>query len=1536
MKKFLLSILFLVGVSNHLLSADFYAVGGLWSNANSWASSRGGAGGAGVPGPNDNVFLEGNQMFIFGADAVVNNVNVLYDVANQITIFGEVRKLTINGVLRSYDLQEVPFLPPGSGVFAPVDREPNTNVIIDDFNLTLEFTRNGQIFQSWGELAPIANMEVNTTGTSTISSNIEISGGNLSLLGGNLSISSGISISDSDFDSNLITIASTTLTVNGAIYGNSNSNRFNSVDIQGNLTTGTSGYINADNFTLGASSTFTINFNGANQTEGWWYQSAGPTGTFSLDPASTVIYNASADQVVGAQEYGNLRLRSPSSASVKSLQSTGNLLVQGLLRLNSANVTFDTSPNPNPINIEGNVQNLGNWAPTQLVIFSGTTPESINGANQITFAGGLRVSNTSGLTLNNIGIDINGELDIDPSCSFDPTDQVVTVSGNMRIDGDLIAGTNPGGFIFDGTTEFLGSGSRAFYDFTIDASGSVNAPPGILTVHRNWTNEGVFDNGGGTVAFTDIPIKSISGSSTTSFWNLSAEGGTININGNVDLENVMSFAGSPTVDLDGTGSGVFTLLSSETRDAAIDNIGTATLDGTMNVQRAIYTVGGDNRGYHIVGFPVSGLSVSEIQDELSVTGPFTGASACPTAGCTYSIYAFDEVAAGNGIFDNGYTGFPSSGNGESFTHGEGYYIFNYAGEPASGIIEGNGTVFSGDFNIVLSRTGSSDGSGWHMVSNPYPAPTDWSQWDRSGIDAGTAYLYNPSSQAYEPLDGAVQQLIPQGQGIFVRATTNGAVLSATEATKVTGTTPTYYRTLPQERFEIILKTPDYDDITIVSFNQNATDNYEPKYDAVRLLNTYETISTLTEDNEMVKVNRLAPVTNSSNCSRSIKLNLEQMVVGDDYALDFSGISTVSTQELILKDNFLNTENQITDNLVYNFQVTDELASKGSDRFEIILNSNQPSQISTVSDDVCPQQNATIVLQNTETFVNYLISKGDEVVASVEGNGADANVDISTELLASSINDFTIQAFVSGCDTTNVGNAQVQVYDELILNQEVSGSSICSADNQASFSINTQLGANYYILDGQDTIQSVNGTGSIYDGFISVKDLNSGLNEFTIAAEKDACQSGTLQSTLEIKYQDLVIDENIAFESNDICIDNSASIDFTGQSGVTYSVYQDGTLISSIDGDGTNQSIVIDKTELTSGSNEFTMKASYGSCSEFEFSDKVIINVEEEIVPDLDITNANSCGSGVASVIINNAQNGKTYNFVSGEEAIVSKQASQDGKLIIEVPVTSLTTGLNQFDILIEGQNCTSLNANQVASVNYVESAVIDQVDDYSICLNETLTIDLSANVDMDNYQLFLGDELLAETNEARISISPEETTTYTLTGSATNSCEVNSINFTVSVTDISQPGILVSNNVLESSIEGDSYQWYLNGELLEDETNKLIVVTQKGDYELVVTQGNCSATSEVFSFDQEILKANELLENSINLYPNPVSEKMFIDLNTINSVNITIFTLEGKFIDSFKLEKSQTELDMTKYSNGTYLMQFESDKGSITKRIIKQ
>ncbi|SMG37503.1 Por secretion system C-terminal sorting domain-containing protein [Marivirga sericea] len=1546
MKRFLLSIFLFVGVVSFGFGQTTYfsiPAGGNWNSAATWDIGDDFTGGDGIPGPNDVAVILGDGAgggnVLLTANQTVGDVYVQYDNPNVLSkggFFLSTFTLTINGQLAGVD-----FL--GAGAFV----EPTTSVIQTNQRLNLVFTGANlgstsfnPVITSWGNGSPLRNVTFNgaTGGTNMEVENFNLFGGStLNLTNGILTVLAGNSISQAS-NASISTSSGTNLIVNGSITGDgSPSSRINNINIQGNVTTGTAGYVNAENFTLGATSTFTINFNDIlNQTQGWWYQNAGPTGTFSLDPSSTVIYNASANQVVGAQEYGNLRLRSQSGASVKSLQSSGNLLVQGLLRLNSGNVTFDTSPNSNPIEIEGNVENLGNFSPTQRVIFSGSTPQSINGANQITFAGGLRVSNTAGLTLNNIGIDINGELDVDPSCSFNPSDQVVTVLGDMRIDGTLMAGTNPGGFVFDGTTEFLGSGTRGFFDVTIDAVASVIAPNGTLTVHRNWANNGTFNNNQGTVRFTDTPTKLISGTSTTSFWNLAAEGGTINVNGTVDLENVMTFAGNPTIDFDGSAdNGTFTVKSTAARDAAIANIGSATIQGNAVVERYI-TGGTGESSYHYMGSPIA-TDIADWQQEFYVTGGFSDPSSGPGINSnTPSIYVYDELSAG-GLNDK-WVSYPTTSSAAPIEVGRGYAV---SLRDEQGTITANtiGEFHTGQATWNVTDQGGPD-DGWNLIANQFPSAIDFDAvgWNKANIENGF-YVYDPASgdNLYysDGVSAATDQYIALGQAFWVRATSNGTV-TAQETVKYTGGTPAFYREKSLEKIKIIFEGDEHRDDSYVMFNPEATDAYDPRHDFSNLRNDDHNISTLSTDSKDLKVNHMASLNAESDCGKSIPLFVRASSTGH-FSLKFEELSSIQMSESIsLIDHFTDDVINISEGSIYEFDITDDAASKGANRFELSFETKVPVNVESIAMDVCPNDNGTVLLKSTEAFATYLIYKNDGIVSIADGNGGNLEIEIDKEHLSDNLNEFTLKSFIGGCDTVSVGSAQIKVNEALRLNNEVLGSTICKVESRASFSIATQINANYYILQNQDTLESFTGTGNQFDGFISANNLKNGTNEFVVAVEKDACQSGTLKDKLKIIVENLTIDQDIEFTASNVCIENPTTINFLSQDKVEYQFYKKEELVATGLGEGTDESIEIPTEFLSVGLNEFNVVAKHGECGEYAFENKIEINVEDSINADLNIVTNNICGVQEVTVIIENAQEEKTYSLLKADQSIMSNTASKDGALTFTLDSSNFELGVNQFDILIEGQNCESVKAFQRVEFGNYNSAVIEEIETQSVCLNESVTIDLAANLPMSVYQVFIGDELIMDETGSSIVLSPTETTTYTITGEPESGCESNSINFTVEVTDLAKPGILVSGKVLESSIEGETYQWYLDGDLVADETGKVIVAEKTGNYAVEVSKSNCSILSDTFTFNDEVLSANKELETALKLYPNPVIEKMFVEFDNFSAVEVTIFTLSGKFIDGFRLDSSQSEIDMSKFSKGTYLIQFESEKGSVTKRVIKQ
>ena len=96
----------------------------------------------------------------------------------------------------------------------------------------------------------------------------------------------------------------------------------------------------------------------------------------------------------------------------------------------------------------------------------------------------------------------------------------LTVSGNFVNNGTFTPGT--GTVIFDGTSVISGSTVNTFNNLTI--SGTLNGPSSAtMHITGNWSNSGTFTHNDGTVAFTGTATQTIGGSSTSPFYNLTAD-----------------------------------------------------------------------------------------------------------------------------------------------------------------------------------------------------------------------------------------------------------------------------------------------------------------------------------------------------------------------------------------------------------------------------------------------------------------------------------------------------------------------------------------------------------------------------------------------------------------------------------------------------------------------------------------------------------------------------------------------------------------------------------------------------------------------------------------------------------------------------------------------------------------------------------------------------------------------------------------------------------------------------------------------------
>lgn len=77
-------------------------------------------------------------------------------------------------------------------------------------------------------------------------------------------------------------------------------------------------------------------------------------------------------------------------------------------------------------------------------------------------------------------------------------------------------------------------------------------------------------------------------------------------------------------------------------------------------------------------------------------------------------------------------------------------------------------------------------------------------------------------------------------------------------------------------------------------------------------------------------------------------------------------------------------------------------------------------------------------------------------------------------------------------------------------------------------------------------------------------------------------------------------------------------------------------------------------------------------------------------------------------------------------------------------------------------------------------------------------------------------------------------------------------------------------------------------------------------------------------------------QNILKIYPNPSSGRFEVISNTNEIISLKVFTLAGKIIfENAKIFSSISEVDLSKYSNGQYILQISTTKNIIHKMIIK-
>ncbi len=616
--------------------------------------------------------------------------------------------------------------------------------------------------------------------------------------------------------------------------------------------------------------------------------------------------------------------------------------------------------------------------------------------------------------------------------------------------GNIPPYTRIGGDIYDGTAvlRWVGFAAKATCTITNNrlATLTVTCPGSGYTSAPNIS----FTGGGGTGALATATV-----SSNTYFL---LQSGNVQLEANVSyglcfsgnttingLLNLSSGAGlnfnsralvlgasassvlAPTATFSNLGTSNFagrpiTLQSDASGTASI-----ATISGTLSnvtnvtVQRYIPF----QRGYRTFGHPfTTGQTLAGLNSAFAITGSGTGFTSGPS-----SIFRYDSSATSG----NALVGISNSNSTTDILWGAGQGLYALVrGSGTQGInfdYTGGKTAATASYTGTINQGALADyalGSvNYTLVGNPYPSAINIKNVNSNGGTAlsgntnvyTTIYVYNPYKNAgaddvlrggFDAYtnDGSTDIIIPSGGAFYVKAKTAGQVLKFTESSKSTSTALAVFgegSITPSVKLGIESGKGSWDNV-LVSLYKNGTGNATDIYDGEKLNNQLFDLYSLSAEGKKLCIDSRS---NNLSSEQIIPLGIRTNVVGIDFKFTVQQNSLPSNAKVVLRDKLLQQEVTLDKDFAgYTFAISSDTATKGNNRFELVINGtaasivgNPQDQAAIVSFNASPNPFRDVVTvsldkaSTTSTRVSILNILGQSVQSKVVAAGT-SNVQFS--------------------------------------------------------------------------------------------------------------------------------------------------------------------------------------------------------------------------------------------------------------------------------------------------------------------------------------------------------------------------------------------------------------------------------------------------------------------------------------------------------------------------------------------------------------
>lgn len=188
------------------------------------------------------------------------------------------------------------------------------------------------------------------------------------------------------------------------------------------------------------------------------------------------------------------------------------------------------------------------------------------------------------------------------------------------------------------------------------------------------------------------------------------------------------------------------------------------------------------------------------------------------------------------------------------------------------------------------------------------------------------------------------------------------------------------------------------------------------------------------------------------------------------------------------------------------------------------------------------------------------------------------------------------------------------------------------------------------------------------------------------------------------------------------------------------------------------------------------------------------------------------------------------------------------------------------------------------------------------------------------------------THNATFPITTSSSVTWTYTDGTNTTTQtqnilINDIDVTVNASVVT----LTANN----TTAGVTYQWIDCGNMnaeINGETSVAYTATSNGSYSVIVTQGNCTDTSDCFAITQ--VGIEEFGTDFIALFPNPAMNE--VNIQTPNAGTIALLDVNGRIVLETKVNAGDSAISLVNIATGNYTVRLTTESSVNTQRLVVQ